>query len=118
MQEDKNTLIPSSSSSEDRTYDEKVQAMIDQRELETSTQAQVQQEQELEKTQQQQDDEQRRLDGRLVSFGHKEGEEAAEYKQLELKRERINEAYTAPSSDHYNKERMQSHNNEAIDLVV
>lgn len=117
----KRQIVSSTSSShDDRAADNKAEAALADNKSQDRAQARAQQEHEYEKNQQAQRDEQRRLDGRLVSYGQKNGDEATDYKQLELKRERVNEAYSPPekSESHRSEQLRQSHDNEAIDLVV
>lgn len=71
---------------------------------------------------------QRRLDGRLISFGQEQDNVSSQQKQASFNRSRVNEAYGPPRqnditySQNEQTERARSHernqNNEAIDIVV
>ena len=64
---------------------------------------------------------QRRLDGRLISFGSEEGNVESEQKQHSFNRSRVNEAYTPVSnqeSHRQNNEQSNQSESDAIDIVV
>ena len=79
-----------------------------------------------ERIQQQQDETQRRLDGRLISFGHEKDNVSSQQKQASFNRSRVNDAYSPPKQNEItysqNKQaeraRDQNRSNEAIDIVV
>lgn len=113
-------VTSTSDSREDRAANDNAETKAAENKAQSRAQEQALQERELELKRQEQREEQRRLDGRLVSFGHKNGDEAADYKQLELKRERVNEAYSPPekSESRQSQQKQQANDNAAIDLVV
>ena len=117
-------VASTSSSQHNRASDDQAEATVAENKSQARAQAEAQQERDLERKQQAQRDEQRRLDGRLVSYGRKSDDEVADYKQLELNRERINEAYSAASKSEPQRDtssteqQAESHDNDAIDLVV
>jgi len=67
---------------------------------------------------------QRRLDGRIISFGHEQQDDiSSQQKQAAYNRSRVSEAYSSSSNDtsnshRQNTERSQEQNVEAIDIVV
>ena len=64
-------------------------------------------------------DEERRLEGRLVNYGPKKGEEPTDYKKNSYNRSRVDDAYKAPKVDTSDVHRQQrAHDNDAIDIVV
>ena len=68
---------------------------------------------------QQKRDDDRRLEGRLVNYGPKKGEEPTDYKQNSYNRSRVDDAYKAPKVDTSDVHRQQrAHDNDAIDIVV
>lgn len=76
-----------------------------------------------ERWEQRQEDHQRRLDGRLISFGQPNEEVSDEQRQVSLNRSRVNEAYNHSKNDSSNSheqhsERSYERDNEAIDIVV
>ena len=75
------------------------------------------------KLQQQNAESQRRLDGRIISFGYEENNQADKQQtQNSINRSRVNEAYSPPPSNesHNNQNNQASDNNEAdaIDIIV
>ncbi|MCW8987633.1 MAG: hypothetical protein OQK75_08175, partial [Gammaproteobacteria bacterium] len=83
------TVTPAKSSSDRQTYDDS-QAKNAENKAQERTQEQraIQ-----EKLQQNKEDSQRRLDGRLISFGQEQDNISSEQKQASYNRSRVNEAY-------------------------
>ena len=114
------SVTPSKSSSDRQTYDQS------QAKIEDNTGQERAQEQRAiqEKLQQNNNDSQRRLDGRLISFGHEQNNESSQAKQASYNRSRVNEAYSRPSqnettySSNEQAQRSRDRNNDAIDIVV
>lgn len=114
------SVTPSKSSS-DRQSNEQTQAVL----VEAKAQERLEHERAVqEKLQHSQDDNQRRLDGRLVSFGYEQRDDAHnQSNQAAYTRSRVNEAYRGvnnESVDSYreNSERSETHRVEPIDIVV
>ena len=112
------SVSPSRSSS-DRQSNDDTQAAI----AETKAQERAQQQRAVqEKLQQQKADTQRRLDGRLISFGHEQDNISSEQKQASYNRSRVNEAYSPPPQNEItyaqNEQAQRDRNNDAIDIVV
>jgi len=118
------SVTPSKSSS-DRHSNEQAQATIAESKAQDRSQEQraVQ-----ERIQQNKDDSQRRLDGRLISYGQETDNDSSQQKQASFNRSRVNEAYSPPPrneitySQNEQAERAQNReknrSNEAIDIVV
>ncbi len=104
--------------SRDRQNDD-VQAAV----AENKAQERAQQQRAVEeKLQQNKADNQRRLDGRLISFGHEQDESSSQQKQTSFNRSRVSEAYSPPAQNEttYSQNEQTEHdrNNDAIDIVV
>ncbi|MCW9032345.1 MAG: hypothetical protein OQK58_12710 [Gammaproteobacteria bacterium] len=114
------TVTPAKSSSDRQTYDDS-QAKNAENKAQERTQEQraIQ-----EKLQQNKEDSQRRLDGRLISFGQEQDNISSEQKQASYNRSRVNEAYSRPPQNEstYSSNQQQQYardrNNDAIDIVV
>ena len=71
---------------------------------------------------------QRRLDGRLISFGQEQDNVSSQQKQASFNRSRVNEAYAPPRQNEITysqneqaeraRDRERNQNNEVIDIVV
>ena len=113
------SVTPSKSSSDRQTYDHQQAEVSDVKAKERAQdQLAIQ-----EKLHQRNEENQRRLDGRIISFGHEQGNSSSEQKQASFNRSRVNEAYSPPKNDLTNahKEQQQTENRqeaEAIDIVV
>lgn len=114
------TVTPSKSRS-DRQSNDTAQAAI----AENKAQERAQQQRAVqEKQQQNKADNQRRLDGRLISFGHEQDDISSQQKQTSFNRSRVNEAYSPPAqneitySQNEQAERERDSNNDAINIVV
>lgn len=112
------SVTPSKSSSDRQTYDQS-QAKIE----DNSAQERAQEQRAIqEKLQQNKDDTQRRLDGRLISFGNEQNNESSPEKQASYNRSRVNEAYSSsrnePANSQQHTQRTQQREAEAIDIVV
>ncbi len=108
------SVTPSKSSSDrqSNTHDES-QAKIAENKAQERTQQQRATQQKL---QQNKEESQRRLDGRLISFGH----EPDPQKQASMNRSRVDEAYNPPKNDLTNSHKQHSDEREAeaIDIVI
>lgn len=112
-------VTPSKNSSDRETNEENQAAIIEKKTQERAVEQRAAQK----ILQQQREDTQRRLDGRLISFGFDEKESVtSQQKQASLNRIRVNEAYSPPESNEVShKQRNQrSHDIEtnAINIVV
>lgn len=109
-------------SSSDRQSNDQAQVIVENKAQERALEQRAVQE----KLKQHKDDSQRRLDGRLISFGHEQDEGGSQQKQASFNRSRVNEAYSrSPQNEvtysrNEQAERAREHyrNNEAIDIVV
>jgi hypothetical protein len=114
------SVTPSKSSSDKQSYDQQ-QVEINESKAQERTQEQraIQ-----EKLQQNKDENQRRLDGRLITFGHEKDNVSSEQKQASFNRSRVKEAYSPPNNDltnaHKEQHKHMEHEREAeaIDIVV
>lgn len=113
------SVTPSKNSS-DRQSSEQTQELVEAKANERREHERAVQE----KLQHSRDENQRRLDGRLISFGYEQQDDTNnQTNQASYNRSRVNEAYSAVSNEssnshHQNRERSQSHNVDAIDIVV
>lgn len=115
------SVRPSKSSS-DRQSNEHAQAIVENKAQERALEQRAVQE----KLKHHKEDSQRRLDGRLISFGHEQDEVGNQQKQASFNRSRVNEAYSRPpqnevtysQNEQAERAREQNRNNEAIDIVV
>jgi hypothetical protein len=114
------SVTPAKSSS-DRQSNDQTQATL----VESKAQEHREHERAVqEKLQHSRDENQRRLDGRIISFGHEQQDDvSSQQNQLAYNRSRVNEAYSASRnerSDSYqeNTERSQEQIVEAINIVV
>ena len=114
------TVKPSRSSS-DRQFNEQTHAVLvdnklqERREHERAIQ---------EKLQHRREQNQRRLDGRIISFGRQQQDDVSiQQKQASYNRSRVNDAYgtsstATNSSNRFHEQRSQQQNIDAIDIVV
>ncbi len=113
------SVTPSKSSS-DRQYSAQTQAnIVENKDQERAVQERIQQHKE---------ESQRRLDGRLISFGQEQDDVSSQQKQASFNRSRVNEAYSPPRQNEITysqneqaeraRDRERNQNNEAIDIVV
>jgi len=110
-------VTQSQSSSDRQSYDENQSAILEKK----AQQRALEQRAIQEKLQQHKEASQRRLDGRLISFGHEQGNMASQQKQASFNRSRVNEAYSPPPNEVSHKQSNQrSYEMEidAIDIVV
>ena len=109
------SVTPSKASS-DRQFNDETQAAI----LESKAQERALEQRAVqERLQQHKEESQRRLDGRLISFGHEQGNESSQQKQASFNRSRVNEAYSPPQNEASQKPPTQSsRETDAIDIVV
>ena len=122
------TVTPSRNSSDRQTYDGAQAENLAHKALERA-QEQRAQERALEqravqeKLQQNKQETQRRLDGRLISFGQQQQDNlSSQQRQASYNRSRVNEAYSAPRNEttyaRENQQRARDRQAEAIDIVV
>lgn len=113
-------VTPSKSSSDRQTYDDSQAKNIENKAQERAHEQRAVQE----KLQRNKEDTQRRLDGRLISFGHEQDNVSSQQKQASFNRSRVNDAYSRPPQNEttYSSNEQAQHsrdrNNEAIDIVV
>lgn len=114
------SVTPSKSSSDRQTYDDSQAKVVENKAQERAQEQRAIQE----KLQQNKDDTQRRLDGRLISFGHEQNNESSQQKQASFNRSRVNDAYSRPPqnettySSNEQAQRSRDRHNDAIDIVV
>ena len=114
------TVTPSKSSSDRQSNDETLQAKA----VESKAQERAQQQRAIQDNlQQKKEEDQRRLDGRLISFGQEENSGASEQSKASFNRSRVNDAYSAPKNELSNSHKQhhrpsQQSDNDAIDVVV
>lgn len=105
--------------SHDRQSNEQNQTAILERKTQETA---VEQRAVQEKTQHQREDSQRRLDGRLISFGYEENDKKTSQSQNSFNRSRVNEAYNPPPSNNVSQQQYTQNSDEskmdAIDIVV
>lgn len=113
-------VTPSKSSSDRQTYDDSQAKTV-----ENNAQERAQEQRAIqEKLQQNKEDSQRRLDGRLISFGQEQDNVSSQQKQTSYNRSRVNEAYSHPPqnettySSNEQAQYSRDRNNDAIDIVV
>lgn len=111
--------VTPSQSSHDRRANEENQATI----LENKSQERALERRAVHENMQRRNEEtQRRLDGRLISFGYENNDkQASEQKQTSYNRSRVNEAYTPPPRhevSHSPANQHSSNDSDAIDIVV
>lgn len=109
------SVTPSKGSSDRQSFDQNQTAILESKAQERALEQRAVQE----KLQQHKEDRQRRLDGRLISFGHEKDNVASQQKQASFNRSRVNEAYSPPTNEASHKQDNQrSHDSDAIDIVV
>ncbi|MFK5914888.1 MAG: hypothetical protein QM484_10970 [Woeseiaceae bacterium] len=97
-------VTASKSSSDRQTYDD-----VESSSRDVATQNRAQDQRAVhERLQQQKENSERRLDGRLISFGPEEKSYASEQKQVSFNRSRVNEAYSPPPDNHSTSASSQS----------
>lgn len=107
-------------SSRDRQSNNQSQAMIAENKPQERT---LQQRAVEEKHQQHKENEQRRLDGRLISFGQEQDNVSSHEKKASYNRSRVNDAYNSSRNtlrDFHRAQAQRSHQRESeiIDIVV
>lgn len=107
------SVTPSHSSGDSRA-DEEHQTSV----IEVKAQEKALEQRSLQEKQQQIDDTQRRLDGRLISFGYDDNSAVREETQSSVNRSRVNEAYNSPPSYEVAQEQAPHSQNDTIDIVV
>lgn len=111
------SVTPSQSSSDRRSNDSQV-AIVEAKAQERAQQQQAAQE----KLQQNREESERRLDGRLISFGYEKNDGGSQH-ESSVNRSRVNDAYSSPHNEatHAQREQEQSSRErkaDAIDIVV
>jgi len=112
--------VTSAKSSSDKHANEKTQEVV----VKKKPQENVQEQRRIqENLQQKKEEDQRRLDGRLISFGKEDATASREQNQSTFNRSRVNDAYSPPKNDSSNVREQHTHmqkhkNSEAIDVVV
>lgn len=108
------SVTPSQSSSDSRSDEDNQTSTI-----EIKAQEKALEQRSLQEKQQQSEDTQRRLDGRLISFGYDDNSAIREEAQSSVNRSRVNEAYTSPPSHEVTQEEDSHHyESDTIDIVV
>ncbi|MCK4866075.1 MAG: hypothetical protein KAT06_11715 [Gammaproteobacteria bacterium] len=117
--------VTQSKSSSDRQSSARAQADIVENKAQERAQEQRAVQQRL---QHHKEESQRRLDGRLISFGQEQDNISSQQKQASFNRSRVNEAYAPPRQNEITysqneqaeraRDRVRNQNNEAIDIVV
>lgn len=116
------SVTPSRNSSDRQTYDDSQAKNVENKALERAQERTLEQRAIQEKLQQNKQDTQRRLDGRLISFGHQQDSVSNQQKQASYNRSRVNEAYSSPRNEttyaRQHEQRARNRQAEAIDIVV
>lgn len=124
MQVNSSTIVPAPravtpyrSSSDKQSFDQQRAGINESKAHERAQEQRALQEKLL----QNKEENQRRLDGRLITFGHERDSVSSEQKQVSFNRTRVKEAYSPPNNDLTNAHKEQTANKqeaEAIDIVV
>ena len=115
------SVRPSNSSSDRQSKDESQMAIT-----EVKTQERAQQQKGVQEGLQQSSEEnERRLDGRLISFGYEHNDADNRQQQASVNRSRVNDAYSTPaqnertySQEQHEQQRSSERDADAIDIVV
>jgi len=107
-------VTPSKNSSDRQSNDEKQAEVVETKAQERTHHQRAMQE----NLQQKREDEQRRLDGRLISFGQEEGSDNSDQQKASFNRSRINEAYSAPKSESSNSHKPHARPSQQSDVDV
>ena len=115
------SVTPSNSSRDRQSKDDSQMAIA-----EVKTQERAQQQKAVqERLQQSSDENERRLDGRLISFGYQQNDENGQQQQVSYNRSRVNDAYSSPpqneqtySNEQHEQQRSRERESDAIDIVV
>lgn len=110
------TVTPSKSSSDRQSFDQNQASILENKAQEQALEQRGVQE----RLQQHKEESQRRLDGRLINFGHEQGNDSSPQKQASFNRSRVNEAYSPPANEasHKQQHNQSSRETDAIDIVV
>lgn len=114
------SVTPSTGSGDRHTYDDSQAKIAENKAQERSLEHRAVQE----NLQRNKDQNQRRLEGRIVSYGQEQDNISSQDKRATLNRTRVNEAYTPPprteseASQKEQAQRTHDRNPEAIDIVV
>ena len=115
------SVTPSNGSRDRPSNDESKMAIA-----EAKTQERAQQQKALqERLQQSREENERRLDGRLISFGYENNDADSQEQQVSFNRNRVNDAYSptaqnerASSQEQHEQQRSRQRDADAIDIVV
>ena len=115
-----NRTVTPSKSSDDRKSNDEVQASVNENRAQERAQQRQATQQRL---QQYKEESERRLDGRLVSFGQQEDVQNSQQNQVSYNRTRVKEAYSPPLNEVEHSHRQRSEpspdrSTDAIDIVV
>lgn len=111
-----NRPVTPSKNSSDRQTTEANQTEAFERKVEEKA---LQQQAIQENNQQRNEETQRRLDGRLISFGNEKSDNvASQQQQNSVNRTRVNEAYSPPPTETTNNQSSDNYERDAIDIVV
>lgn len=109
------SVTPSKSSS-DRQSNDNAQAAIQEKKAQERA---IEQRAVQKRLQQRKAESERRLDGRLISFGHEHNNESNQQKQASFNRSRVTEAYSPPPNEaSHKRQNQQARETDAIDIVV
>ena len=116
------SVTPSKKSSDRQSNDQAQAKTVDNKAQERAQEQRAVQE----RVQQHKEESQRRLDGRLISFGQEHDEVSSQQKQASFNRSRVNEAYSPPpqneitysQNEQAERARERDRSNDAIDIVV
>ena len=109
------SVTPSKGSSDRQFSDESHAAILESKAQDKALEQRAVQE----RLQEHKQETQRRLDGRVISFGHEQDNESSQQKQASFNRSRVNEAYSPPPNEAPHKQHNQSsRETDAIDIVV
>ncbi|MDH5601633.1 MAG: hypothetical protein OEY78_10045 [Gammaproteobacteria bacterium] len=116
------TVTPAKNSSDRHSYDDAQANNADNKALERAQERALEQRAVQEKLQQNKQDSQRRLDGRLISFGQQQDNISSQQKQASYNRSRVNDAYSSPRNEatyaREQSQRARDRQADPIDIVV
>ena len=115
------SVTPSDSSRDRTSNDESKMAIAEAKAQERAQQQKVVQE----RLQHSRDENERRLDGRLISFGYEHNDADSKEQHVSFNRNRVNDAYSPPaqnertsSQQQHEQQRSRERDADAIDIVV
>ena len=115
------SVTPSNGSRDRPTNDESKMVIA-----EAKTQERAQQQKAVqERLQHSREENERRLDGRLISFGYEHNDADSQEQQVSFNRNRVNDAYSPPvqnertsSQEQHDQQRSSGTDDDAIDIIV